>query len=412
VIGVEDASRRVKGLPDVLKEEERLASIVSDGIQPRLVPEIEVLGFRRTQVLAVKVYPSSLRPHCLARLGPDKGVYVRIGSTNRPAGREITESLRREVRLESYDEQPLPRLNSEAIDFRAASECFAPVRRLVARDLRTLRLVVAHQGRHVPTIGGVLLFGKTRARDFPDAWLQAGAFAGRDRSRIDDSQEFHRHLPLLVEDALSFSGKHLRRGVSIRGSRSVSRTEIPPVAVREAVVNALVHADYSQRGSPVRIAVFDDRLEVENPGLLPMGLTVEEAVRGVSIIRNRVLARFFKELGLIEQWGGGFQRMIAACREAGLPDPGFEELGTHFRVTLWRKGGPVRAELDARDLAILKALKKEGGLATHQVAKHLGLSERAARTRLAALVASGRIVESGTSAKDPRKKYLLAAGSR
>jgi predicted HTH transcriptional regulator len=271
--------------------------------------------------------------------------------------------------------------------------------------------VVSHQGRRVPTIGGVLLFGKTRERDFPDAWFQAGAFAGADKSRIEDSRELRGHLPLLVEPALAFVGKHLRQGIVIRGARSAVRTEIPPMAVREAVINALVHADYSQRGAPIRLAVFDDRLEVENPGLLPMGLTVEEAVQGVSKIRNRVLARVFKELGYIEQWGSGLQRIIRACRDAGLADPKFEEIGTHFRVTFWRKRGPVRSVLAERDMAILKALKRDGGLSTHRIAERIGLSARATRTRLAALVAAGRIVESGMSARDPRRKYLLAAGT-
>jgi len=271
--------------------------------------------------------------------------------------------------------------------------------------------VLPHQGRLVPTVGGMLLFGKLRDQHFPDAWLQMGAFAGTDKSRIDDSQELHEHLPLLVESALTFVRRHLRQGIAIRGARNAGRPEMPPLAIREIVVNALVHADYSQHGAPVRLAVFEDRLEVESPGLLPFGLTVEEAIQGVSKVRNRVLARVFKELGLIEQWGSGLQRIIAACRNAGLPEPRFEEIGTHFRATLWRKGGAVPQMADERDRIILKALDVEGGLSTHQIAKILDLSERATRTRLAALVVAGRIVESGMSAKDPRKKYLLAAKS-
>ena len=83
------------------------------------------------------------------------------------------------------------------------------------------------------------------------------------------------------------------------------------------MVNAVAHADYSQHGAPIRIAVFDDRLEVENPGLLPFGLTLEDLPRGVSKLRNRVIGRVFHELALVEHWGSGAQRMIATCREAG-----------------------------------------------------------------------------------------------
>jgi predicted HTH transcriptional regulator len=78
----------------------------------------------------------------------------------------------------------MPGLDSEALDFRAASESFAPFRRLAWRDLETLRLVGIHQGRKVPTVGGMLLFGKDRERHFPDAWIQAGRFRGADRNRI------------------------------------------------------------------------------------------------------------------------------------------------------------------------------------------------------------------------------------
>jgi hypothetical protein len=102
----------------------------------------------------------SNRPHYLKRERLESGVYVRVGSTNRRADRELVEELRRFARGEAFDEQPVPDLDSEALDFRAASESFAPGRRIARRDLETLRLVTDHQGRKVPTVGGVLLFGR------------------------------------------------------------------------------------------------------------------------------------------------------------------------------------------------------------------------------------------------------------
>lgn len=180
LIGVEDTSRHVRGVREPLDLEERLASLISDSVLPRLVPDLEILPWRRTQVLAVQVYPSASRPHYLTREGPEAGVYVRVGSTNRRADRELIEELKRFARAEAYDEQAMPALDSEALDFRAASESFAPIRRLKRSDLDTLRLVTTHQGRPVPTVGGMLLFGKDRERHFPDAWIQAGRFRGTD----------------------------------------------------------------------------------------------------------------------------------------------------------------------------------------------------------------------------------------
>ena len=208
LVGVEDRTRHVRGVTEPLDLEERLANLISDHIVPRLVPELEIIPWRRNHVLAIQVYASPVRPHYIRQAGLDHGTYVRVGSTNRRADNELVEELRRFARGEAYDEQPMPGLKSEALDFRAASESFAPVRRLRRTDLQTLRLVTTHQGRTVPTIGGLLLFGETRDEHFPDAWIQAGRFHGTDRSRIADRIDIHAHLVRVVEDTVAFVEKH------------------------------------------------------------------------------------------------------------------------------------------------------------------------------------------------------------
>ena len=186
--------------------------------------------------------------------------------------------------------------------------------------------------------------------------------------------------------------------------RRKERWSLPPVAVRETVINAVAHTDYAQRGAPIRVSIFEDRFEVENPGLLPFGLTVEDLHHGISKLRNRVIGRIFHALGLIEQWGSGVQRMTTACREAGLQPPVFEEIATRFRVTIYteRIGRPV---LDATDQAILEALASSDGLLTSQLAKAIDLTSRATRTRLARLVARGLVRELGTGPQDPKRRY-------
>ncbi|XVU22087.1 ATP-binding protein [Actinoplanes sp. CA-054009] len=408
LIGVEDGSRHVRGVTDPLDLEERLANLISDQVSPRLVPELEIVPWRGSHVVAIQIFPSPTRPHYLEREGPLDGVYVRVGSTNRRADAELIEELRRYARGEAYDEQPMPELDSEAVDFRVASESFAPVRKLRPADLETLRLVTTHQGRNVPTVGGVLLFGSDRERHFPDAWIQVGRFHGTDKSQIIDHAEIRAHLARAAEEAIAFVQKHSLRGAEIGPVRRTELWSIPPVAVREAVINALAHADYRQRGAPIRVAIFDDRMEVENPGLLPFGLTVEDLHRGVSKLRNRVIGRVFHALGLIEQWGSGIQRMTTACRDAGLADPVLEEIGTRFRVTLstTRVKAPT---LDDRDQAILNALANvDDGLSTSEIAKVIALSTRSTRTRLAALAGRGLVREVGTGPQDPKRRYFHA----
>jgi predicted HTH transcriptional regulator len=247
-------------------------------------------------------------------------VYVRVGSTSRRADAELIEELQRFSRGEGFDEQLLPALDSEDLDFRVASESFAPFRDLRRRDLETLRLVGDHQGKTVPTAGGMILFGHDRERHFPDAWIQAGRFARSDKSCILDRIEIHSLPVQAVEEAIAFVHKHSWHGATIGAVRRTDRWTLPPEAVREALINAVVHTDYSQRGAPIRLSIFDDRLEIENPGLLPFGLTVEDLPHGVSKLRNRVIGRVFQALGLIEQWGSGIQRMTAVCRDAAAAD--------------------------------------------------------------------------------------------
>ena len=407
LIGVEDGAGHVRGVEKPLDAAEAIANLLSDSISPRLVPEIEVLPFRGTQVVAVQAHLSPLRPHHVTAEGPENGTYVRVGSTNRRADGDLIGEMRRSVRGESFDEQPMPELDSEAIDFRDASESFEGRRALTRRDLETLRLVTDHQGRKVPTVGGVILFGRERERHFPDAWIQAGRFAGTDRSHISDTTEIHVHPVQAIEAAVEFVEKHAFKEAEIGSVYRRERWNLPRAAVREAIINAVAHADYALRGAPIRLAIYDDRLEIENPGLLPFGLTISDLERGVSKLRNRVIGRVFNELGLVEQWGSGVQRMIAACTDAGLPPPFFEEIGTRFRVTIYSEQvGPP--ELDETDREILEELAEGNGRSTKELAEIVGLSTRATRTRLARMVESRLLTEVGTGPKDPRRRYYLS----
>lgn len=206
---------------------------------------------------------------------------------------------------------------------------------------------------------------------------------------------------------MAFIDRSMSRSVDIGGARRTERRAVPLVALREAVVKAVAHADYSQRGGPIRVAAFDDRIEVESPGLLPFGLTIEDLAHGVSRLRNRVIGRVFREMGFIEQWGSGIPRMIEACRDAGLPAPTFEELATRFRATL--SAVPrTDPDLDGVDQRIIDEIGAEGRSSTGALAKAVGLSPRAVRTRLGRLVDRGVIVEIGSGPNDPRRVYALA----
>jgi predicted HTH transcriptional regulator len=407
LIGLEDKNHTIKGVESPLDLEEAISSSIYDNITPKLVPEIEVLSWRDRTLLGIEVFPSPNRPHYLTKQGLHNGTYIRVGSSNRVADNTIIDELRRQVKHQSYDELAMTELSSEAIDFRAASEQFSSVKSLSRKDLETLGLVTRYQNRKVPTIAGVLLFSPERENHFPDAWIQAGRFEGTDKSNILDHQDLHSYLIESPDQAMRFVEKHAFQAIAIETLRHRKAWSIPWLAVREALINAIVHADYSQRGAPIRVAMFDDRIEIENPGLLPFGLTTDEIKHGVSKLRNRVMGRVFYKLGLIEHWGSGVRRIIKTCTEGGFDMPIFEEVGWHFRVTI-RLTKPYKPVYDQKDQQIIELLAQEQGKTNAEIAEVLGISTRATRQRLASLLTKGVVVAIASSTQDPQRRYYLA----
>jgi len=411
VIGIRNRTKAVIGLADPLADEERLANAFAETIRPLLIPDIQFHAWHDRELIVVSV-PHTVGPSYVKSEGPDNGVYIRLGSTNRRAGPEMIAEIRRLARNSVFDEQPCSEMNSEDIDFRVASEFFSAASRSFNQShRRTLGLLVRHGNRDVPTNGAVLLFGKERKRLFPDATIRCARFAGTDTQRFIDQNEIDEHLPEAVESAIAFIERHTRQGIEIGRVRRREIPQYPPEAIREAIINAVVHTDYSIGGAGTKIGIFDDRIEITNPGLLPFGLTLEAALSGVSKLRNRVIGRTFRELGLIEQWGSGMGRMLKACTKAGIASPQFKEIGANFRVTIYagRSMRTIRPDWQSR---LLEYLAKETRISTKDAAQLWKTSDRTARTRLRKLVDLGVLAEIGTGPKDPRRVYVLKEGHR
>jgi ATP-dependent DNA helicase RecG len=173
VVGIDDGTKQVRGLADPLKEVDRLANLVSDNIVPRLVVNIEIVAWQSKQLLLAQTYPSSNRPHHFKSLGPEDGVFVRIGASNRKADAPFIHELSRMVRNQTFDEMALAHLSATAVDFHIATELFKKHRRLKRAGLHA---------------------------EFPDAWIQCGRF-GTDKSVIVDSVECHGVLTKVTDEA-------------------------------------------------------------------------------------------------------------------------------------------------------------------------------------------------------------------
>ncbi len=407
IIGVKDKTKEAVGVNDVLKEEERIANMVADSIMPLITPNFQFHTWRNRDFLIISVGYSPM-PYYLKSKGIENGVYVRLGSTNRVADRATVAEIQRLAIHQSFDELPNLQAKQDDIDFLHANIRFglSANKKFDLNVAKSFNLLVQHQSTYYPSNGALLLFGKERRRFFPDAIIRCGRFSGITKSQIIDQQEIDVALPSAVSEVISFIERNTMNRVEIGRTHRVDIPQYPPVVLREAIINAIVHADYSIKGASIQVAIFSDRLEITNPGALPYGLSLEKALSGISQLRNRVIGHVFRELGLIERWGSGLGRMMDVCRTHGMKEPQFEELDQYFRVTLYHD-----AHLTSINVVwqqdIVEYLGQRESVTTKDASIFWKVTERTASSRLKRMLDDGLIFEIGTGPYDPKKKFVL-----
>ena len=299
----------------------------------------------------------------------------------------------------------------ESLDTEVMKDVFEWVgKRPTAQALENLGVETSSSGKKYPSNGGVLLFGINRMQLFPDSLVRCARFAGSNREKILDQADIDAPLPLAADLIIAFIERNISKEGRIGRMQREDVPQYPSVAIREAVMNALLHSDYAMTGCHIQIAIFDDRIEFTNPGGLPFGQTIEKALAGSSRIRNRVIARVFRELHLIEQWGSGFRRIVEACRSQGLKPPLMEELNNQFRLILYSEQIEEMIVIPWAE-KLLEYLKKENAISAKSAMKLWKVSSRTTRSRLKQLQEQGIIVRIGTSESDPSASYIAARHS-
>ena len=330
VIGIADDGT-VVGVEDPLSEEERVASLIDDWISPQLVPAIDLVTLSGRTVLVVDVPLSTRRPHYITRQGPEAGVYVRLGSSTRQADPALVAELERNAHGIAFENLPESRAALTDLDLSTLAELRG--RATDTDDLLALGLAVRQGDQIVPTYAGILSACPDPTRFLPSAWVQCGRLRGPHGTDIFDQIEIYGPMPLAVDQAVEFLLKHAYKTAVFGEVRRRDVYSIPVEPIREVIVNALVHASYAESSTPIRIGFYDDRVQVDSPGLLLPGMTVD-TMRRVSRLRNPALARIFREAGIMEQWGTGIQRVFEQVAQAGLPEPTIEEVIDRVRVTI------------------------------------------------------------------------------
>ncbi len=188
-----------------------------------------------------------------------------------------------------------------------------------------------------PTVAGVLLFASEPQRWLRSAEITCVRYAGTVMSDDFVREDVRGVLADQIKRSEAFVSTNMRRGMRIRGLAREDTPEYPISIVREAIVNAVAHRDYSIRGDNIRVLMFGDRLEVYSPGRLPGHVTIENIV-DERFSRNEAIVQVLSEIGFIERLGYGIDRMISVCESEELPKPRFAETAAGFKVTIYGHG--------------------------------------------------------------------------
>ncbi len=362
LLGVEDDGT-VSGLSRLPNEAaEWVANVCRNNVQPAIIPyweTIEAPGGRQIGVLTLPA-DSPDKPY-KARRGHAWVTFVRIASTSREGTREEEARLYQAAGLLRYDIRPVPGSDQSHLDLARIEGYFRHVRAQECpalddsagwqRLLLNTELLRADRDKIACTVGAVRLFGKRPSRFLPQTGFTATAYPGSEkdyaaRERVEIRLPL---VPLLdansatletgaIDEAMYFVRRNtaVEAWIDASGRRQDRWRDYPLDAVREALVNAVAHRDYTLTGIDIELSIYADRLEVVSPGRLPNSVTVEKMRLGYRATRNELLKEVLRDYRYIEATGLGVPRkIIRGMREHNGTEPDLVEEESRFTVRLW-----------------------------------------------------------------------------
>jgi ATP-dependent DNA helicase RecG len=395
-IGIKDNPREFVGIheDDLLKIEEQISNIIHDHCYPVIIPDISFQAYADKHIIRVQIYKGSNLPYFIKSKGKSNGTYIRVGSSNRLADAEIIAELERQRRNISFDSELVFDKPFQDLQLTGFKALFYQKTGEVCTDLvlRKLGLIKEFQGALLPT-NALVLFSDadTRTPYFPYAKVECARFKGTNSETFIDQKTIDESIVLQAEKAYDFVLRHINESAVVRGVYTEKRWEYPVKAVREALRNAVVHRDYSLSGKDIKVAIYDDMIEITSPGKLLPSIDYNELESRQSDIKNKVIAPVFKKLGVIDQWGTGLKLIADELKNYPEIELKWFEKGLQFQVQFINK-----AFINAGE----NQLSSETGLGLAELGTKLGIDLEKNGTKLELLNA-----ENGTKLATNSEKY-------
>src|SRR6056297_3432851 len=335
IIGVDNQGEIIGLEPNVniFELKDKVASIIYETCYPTVLPDIYTTTIDDHLLLIIEVYRGNLLPYYLKNKGKSEGVYIRVGATNRKASYENILELERQRMNISFDQEANREVALDSLDISSLEGRFARAGKVLDQSvMKNLKLIIDDNNTIYPSNGLLILLGK-----FEHVRMKCSRFKGTSMDVFLDRKEYEGDLFTQLENTENFIKNHIRLSSQIKGLQREDQYELPIEAIRESLVNAVVHRDYSNDGRDIKIGIYDDIVNIVSPGAFPSTITQEDLLEGRSEIRNKVIARVFKELNYIEQWGSGIRRIKSSCKARGLKEPEIVEKGDFVDVSLYRE---------------------------------------------------------------------------
>jgi len=336
IVGISETGEIV-GIQNPDEVLRRIDDIAFNRCEPPITIVPETLKIDDKWIVVINIPKGEQRPY---RTSGGK-FYVRSGSRCREASRQELLRLFQATESIFYDEIEIAKASFDDIDIDYFEEFmerfygFRPEEDQIFNYLKNLK-IITKKGK--PTLAGLLFFGINPQRFLPYAKITAAYIAGKDISVPPaDKKDFENKIPEMLEKFMQYLKIYLRQEHRIKALEPEVYPEIPEEAVREAIVNAVAHRDYTVR-APIRVFIFRDRIEFHSPGKLPNTVTIESIkIGGAHVLRNPTIYNLLSKMGLVTDLGSGVMRIIRLIKEHVGKDVDLEETETEFILTIPRK---------------------------------------------------------------------------
>lgn len=401
IIGVED-NGQIIGLTDHALEEamETLEESIFNSCAPHIIPKFMVQRFDDKSVLMIEISEGMNKPYYRRSEGIDKGTYIRMGRHTVQATPEIIQELKWQSGGIDFEKTAISSAHIEDLDSRAI-ETFLKNRKnsgitnLSEETLKSYALISYDQSKKYPSVAGLLLFGLQPQFYFSEAMIICSHFQGNSGREAIATVDCEGTLFSQFKQAFSFITSRLYKSFTISGLKRQEKLEIPEVAIREALLNLIVHRNYHTK-APSKIAIYDDRVEFFSPGEFPGPFLIENLRSGITYLRNPAICKVLREANYIEKLGSGFITIFDSYEEYGLEMPQIINGGNFVKCILPRKKQSTKTNADVNDTTKIFALFtscKE--ITVKDVESTLSVSPSTAIRRLNQMIAEGTIQRIG-----------------